>query len=147
MLFLSKSILKSCALEMVKDGASLHHAKPDLHPERLQLILVRHAESQNNVLGDVALEKFAHTPYQPGTPAYEWYIDQRVADPELSEKGLAQVDALSKHPYLNHIELSEIAKKTNFQVFSSPMVRALLTTKSLVSNLRRITYLVVIPII
>lgn len=104
----------------------------------MRLLIVRHAESQNNKLWDDICEKYKLSgEYGPGVniPPVAWdeYGKRRSADPSISKLGEAQAEACGKglKKYL-----TEIVRKnpdTKIKLRSSPMERTLQTTMYIVN--------------
>jgi 2,3-bisphosphoglycerate-dependent phosphoglycerate mutase len=79
----------------------------------MQLLLIRHAESVNNLLA--TQHEFAE------------YMRRRSPDPSITERGFVQADALARH-----------VEKVDYQItdiFVSPMLRAVQTARPMVAAL------------
>eukprot|EP00281_Chroomonas_sp_CCMP1168_P007875 CAMPEP_0206277944 /NCGR_PEP_ID=MMETSP0047_2-20121206/37143_1 /ASSEMBLY_ACC=CAM_ASM_000192 /TAXON_ID=195065 /ORGANISM="Chroomonas mesostigmatica_cf, Strain CCMP1168" /LENGTH=272 /DNA_ID=CAMNT_0053707629 /DNA_START=157 /DNA_END=975 /DNA_ORIENTATION=- len=93
-------------------------------PAGLKLMLIRHAESQNNVLQREVEERVRLGQITPEQATKDW-LAGRVTDPPLSAKGERESHLLSKH-------LGPKLVQTGGAVLvSSPMLRALQTTAPL----------------
>jgi broad specificity phosphatase PhoE len=105
-----------------------------------EIVLIRHAESFNNVLYDVIREKY-------GSHVSEDFLEKeetrlRQADSELSERGASQVSMLGQ--YIKSGLFNEILETPDFSdyiVLSSPMKRCLLTSQALSLNMEKSVYI------
>lgn len=102
------------------------HAKERFSPA-LNVILVRHAESANNVFAREAQQQFGHSPYREGSDANAFYCLHRVPDPPLSPLGLRQAEALRAHPYLARIGIAQLHAEGRVRLLCSPLERAIQT--------------------
>ncbi len=86
-------------------------------PSKMQLYLIRHGESTNNRLATQRL-------------AYEDYIAQRSADPDLTEIGYQQAQLMA-----DHVANGGLPEHSIQRLYVSPMWRALLTAQPLAKAL------------
>ena len=91
--------------------------------------LIRHAESYNNTLYDVIKAKYGDDVSDSVVDDEE--VKLRDKDPTLSDRGFRQAEALGAHFYSTYMSGTDVKE---VQVYSSPMYRCLLTTKSLISS-------------
>jgi len=80
----------------------------------MQLLLIRHAESLNNVLAT--------------QHAFADYLQLRSPDPSITERGFVQADALARHVEKVDYGITDI--------FVSPMLRAVQTARPIVAALK-----------
>ena len=105
----------------------------------MRLILIRHAESQNNKLWDDITEKYGlDGEYGVGVdiPKEAWnaYNEARSADPDISEIGKTQAKACGEflNAYLSKIRAEDA--NVEIKLRSSPMQRTLQTTMAIVNG-------------
>ena len=91
----------------------------------MRLILIRHAESHNNFVWDKLTTKYPVYEERPKN-FYDLYNAQRNADPELSELGYKQAEAVGKE-----ISKRLVTYEKPIELRSSPMNRTLLTTTAI----------------
>ena len=96
----------------------------------MHVLLVRHAESTNNILAEQITAELGINPYGPnsGAEVMAVYDRRRTADPALSPLGLRQADLLPIHPHLQDVRLEQLAAQGRVRVVTSPMQRAILTS-------------------
>ncbi len=98
----------------------------------VDLILVRHAESQNNVLYDAIREK--HGTDVSETAFMHEEAQTRHPDAPLSDRGLRQLEHLQSYQW--HDYFLKAGTFPRCRVFSSPMQRCLLTARAVASSLQ-----------
>jgi broad specificity phosphatase PhoE len=97
---------------------NLHRAFSTVSLPRLRLVLVRHGESQNNVLNEISKET---------------YIKGRHADPHLTDLG--QTQAARTASYLSSDRCHPLLKKIE-HVYVSPFTRTLQTAHPIVNTIK-----------
>ena len=105
----------------------------------LHLLLIRHAESYNNVLAERLHREHGDSPYNPNANAdlIRAYDSERKLDPELSVLGMRQANVLSLHPHLQDVRWRELVKEGRVRVVTSPMFRAVQTSLPLLREIDR----------
>jgi len=92
----------------------------------MKILLVRHAQSGNNIVQATVHKKFAAGVTTEAQAQEEW-LSLRMDDPGLSQDGLAQLAKLRKH-------CGKLRKKAqvngNIKMICSPMTRACQTAKA-----------------
>jgi len=94
----------------------------------LNVFIVRHAESNNNVIAEELASKYGKSPYVPGSVPYVEYESRRSSDPGLSPLGKVQAGNLPYHPLIQSVQLKEVAKHNRVKIFCSPTSRAVETS-------------------
>mmetsp|Transcript_10975 Transcript_10975/g.17881 ORF Transcript_10975/g.17881 Transcript_10975/m.17881 type:complete len:283 (-) Transcript_10975:316-1164(-) len=98
------------------------------HWNKIDVVFVRHAESKNNCLYDLIRETHGDTLSDAAFEAEVYKLHD--ADPVLSPKGETQAKHLLD--FINDDGLSSVvSQKQDWQVYSSPMRRCLITSKSI----------------
>jgi len=107
------------------------------NPSLMHVLLVRHAESSNNVLAEQITAELGVNPYGPhgGADVMAEYDRRRTADPGLSPLGVKQADLLPQHPHLEDVRLEQLAAEGRLQIVTSPMQRAILTSLPLLRSI------------
>jgi broad specificity phosphatase PhoE len=103
----------------------------------LHILLVRHAESYNNVIADQLRKKYGVSPYTHGATAeiVREYDLTRMSDPVLSPLGYQQAKLLPEHQHWSEIELYEAMRMNRVAVYTSPLIRTILTSIPLLQRL------------
>lgn len=96
--------------------------------QSLRLLLVRHAQSQNNAIAKEVATKYAGRPNAEMRAEFEAL---RSFEPELSELGSAQADALG---VLMQQEFAGLRNQP-VPVYCSPMIRTILTARPFLNRL------------
>ena len=104
------------------------------------LLLVRHAESFNNVLAEQLQREHGDTPYNPraSRELVLAYDRARKIDPDLSRLGMRQANLLPEHPHLMDCRWYELAREGRLRVVSSPMLRTVQTSLPLIKHINAI---------
>ena len=104
------------------------------------LLLIRHAESYNNVLAEQLQHQHGDTPYNPyaARELVLAYDKARKVDPDLSQLGMKQANLLPEHPHLMDCRWYELAREGRLRVVSSPMLRTVQTSFPLVRQINQI---------
>eukprot|EP00040_Diaphanoeca_grandis_P024479 m.134528 g.134528 ORF g.134528 m.134528 type:complete len:272 (+) comp29744_c1_seq1:99-914(+) len=97
------------------------------------LVLVRHGESVNNILGKELASKIS---FHSEQFEREW-MNKRLEDPPLSDEGHREADMLGKAMQQERVvpRLQTLAAQNNVAVYTSPMLRTLQTTAPLAKHL------------
>jgi broad specificity phosphatase PhoE len=121
---------------LVRQRSSLKDMALTQPGANLNLLLIRHAQSFNNVVLKNLMKRFGMLRLDRFNPDFEQaYHQGRVADPPLSDLGVAQVDALMQHEYLRRIGIHDLAQAGRLRIFSSPLHRTLQTSDALAKGL------------
>ncbi len=99
---------------------------------QVDLILIRHAESGNNVLADQIRQKYGPDVTQASLIEHE--ARMRLPDCGLSERGYRQLEHLAGYDWRDYFLKAGAFPKC--KVFSSPMQRCLLTARAVSTSLR-----------
>jgi len=101
----------------------------------LNICLVRHAESYNNVIL-AEYEKEINMRMWQWTPEHRHQFHlRRSEDPRLSSLGELQAENLPNHPVFSYIRLQELAQKGKVRLVASPMQRTIDTALPLAKAL------------
>ena len=99
---------------------------------QVDLILVRHAESGNNVLAEQIRQ--THGPDVPEATLIGLEARMRHPDCGLSERGHRQLEQLSRYDWSDYFMKAGAFPRC--KVFTSPMQRCLLTARAVASSLQ-----------
>ena len=104
------------------------------------VLLVRHAESYNNVLAERLQHEHGDSPYNPkaGRELVLAYDRARKIDPDLSQLGMLQANLLPEHPHLMDCRWYELAREGRLRVLTSPMLRTIQTSFPLLRQINAI---------
>mmetsp|Transcript_50573 Transcript_50573/g.123318 ORF Transcript_50573/g.123318 Transcript_50573/m.123318 type:complete len:287 (-) Transcript_50573:2-862(-) len=91
----------------------------------MKVLLVRHAQSANNIVQAQVHTKLASGAMNAAQAQTEW-LANRLDDPELSSDGLLQIQALTAYGE----KLKKKNPSTNIKIYSSPMTRACQTAQA-----------------
>ena len=119
---------------------STHSIAPPTHV--FHVLLVRHAESFNNVLAERLQREHGDTPYNPnaGRDLVLAYDRARKVDPDLSQLGMKQANLLPEHPHLMDCRWYELAREGRLRVLTSPMLRTVQTSLPLIKQINHIQH-------
>ena len=117
-----------------------HTIAPPSHV--FHVLLVRHAESFNNVLAERLQREHGDTPYNPhaGRELVMAYDRERKLDPDLSQLGMKQANLLPEHPHLMDCRWYELVREGRLRVLTSPMLRTIQTSFPLVQQINHIQH-------
>lgn len=117
---------------------STHTISPPSHV--FHVLLVRHAESFNNVLAEQLQRQHGDTPYNPhaGRDLVLAYDRARKIDPDLSQLGMKQANLLPEHPHLMDCRWYELARDGRLRVLTSPMLRTVQTSLPLLQQINAV---------
>lgn len=106
------------------------------NPALMHLLFIRHAESKNNVIAEMITKELGANPYGPNNNGHALaeYDRRRSMDPELSPLGQKQAGLLPHHPHLLDIHFEHLAAAGRVRVITSPMQRAILTSRPLLAS-------------
>lgn len=106
------------------------------------VLLIRHAESFNNVLAEQLQREHGDTPYNPraSRELVLAYDRARKIDPDLSLLGKKQANLLPEHPHLMDCRWYELAREGRLRVLTSPMLRTVQTSFPLLQQINAIQH-------
>ena len=106
------------------------------------VLLIRHAESFNNVLAERLQREHGDTPYNPhaGRELVLAYDRARKIDPDLSQLGMKQANLLPEHPHLMDCRWYELVREGRLRVLTSPMLRTIQTSFPLIQQINAIQH-------
>ena len=104
------------------------------------VLLVRHAESFNNVLAERLQREHGESPYHPNATEslVKAYDAERRVDPELSHLGMRQALSLPLHPHLFDVRWPDLVRAHRLRVITSPMLRTVQTSLPLLRHIDRV---------
>ena len=110
----------------------------------LHLLLIRHAESFNNVLAERLQREHGNVSPYDQSASRELvlaYDKERKTDPELSLLGLKQAVLLPEHPHLMDCRWFDLSSAGRLQLVVSPMLRAVQTSTPLLRQINAVRQL------
>jgi broad specificity phosphatase PhoE len=104
------------------------------------LLLIRHAESTNNVLAEEMQTKYAMNVYSlhAATELMQEYERNRSSDPGLSSLGHKQAQFLLQHPYLQELRLLHLVAANRVEMICSPLRRTIETSLPLLIEAQKL---------
>lgn len=123
----------------MRQTAGIGHPLPS-RTSVFHVLLVRHAESFNNVLAEQFQREYGQSPYQADAniELVQKYDAMRKIDPDLSLLGKKQAHMLIEHPHLFDVRWFDLALAGRLNVLTSPMLRTVQTSLPLLIEMDRL---------